>query len=134
MLSLKFISSAFLFIVLLSSCKQSPVAEALSETNKLIIHFIERGNVVKTVTTQDKNAIKKMIYAFEKGDAKQTNCEITGRMIFLNDDVELQQVDFSSLPECRYFTYNFEGKQHFSSMTNETANFLQSVMMGLDFY
>ena len=131
---LKQIISALIFLVLFSSCKQSPLAESLSDSNKLIIHFIEWGNVVKTVTTDDKAAIKKMIYAFDKGEAKQVSCDITGKMIFFKDDEELQQVEFSTIPDCRYFIYNFEGKNETSAMTNETANFLQSVKGGLDFY
>jgi hypothetical protein len=134
MRSLKINSSVLLLFIIFFSCKQSPVAESLSMSDKLVIHFLEQEKVVKTVITEDKAAIKKMVYALGKGDVKQTSCEVNGKMIFLKDNVELQQVNFSSTPGCRYFSYRFEGKQSFSSMTNEIANFLQSVKLGLDFY
>jgi len=166
MRSLKINSSVLLLFIIFFSCKQSPVAESLSMSDKLVIHFLEQEKVVKTVITEDKAAIKKMVYALGKGDVKQTSCEVNGKMIFLEDkaaikkmvyalgkgdvkqtscevngkmiflkdNVELQQVNFSSTPGCRYFSYRFEGKQSFSSMTNEIANFLQSVKLGLDFY
>lgn len=134
MRSLKINSSVLLLFIIFFSCKQSPVAESLSMSDKLVIHFLEQEKVVKTVTTNDKAAIKKMVYALGKGDVNQTSCEVNGKMIFLKDDVELQQVDFSSTTGCRYFSYRFEGKQSFSSITNETANFLQSVKEGLDYY
>jgi protein tyrosine phosphatase len=131
----KIISSALLLgSLFFISCQQTPIAQSLSDADRLVIQFIEQGKVIKTVTSDDKAAIKKMVYALGKGEAKQTGCEINGRMIFYNNETKLQQMEFSSIPECRYFSYNFEGNQEFSSMTNETANFLQSVKEGLDFY
>jgi hypothetical protein len=124
----------FLSIVFISSCKQSPVAEALSDSNRLVIHFIDQGNTVKTVSTEDKAAIKKMIYALDKGEAKSTDCELNGKMIFYYNETELQQINFNSEPDCRYYSFYFNNKQSSSGMTNETANFLQSVKEGLDFY
>lgn len=123
-----------LCFIFISSCKQSPVAEALSQTNRVVIHFIEQGKIIKTVTTEENSAIKKMIYALDKGEAKTTNCEINGRMIFYKNDIELQQVNFSNNPDCQYYSYYFENNLSYSAMTNETANFLQSVKEGLDFY
>jgi hypothetical protein len=121
-------------IVVFNSCKQSPLATSLAETDRLIIHFIDQGKIIKTVTTEEQTAIKKMVYALGKGEAKSTACDINGRMIFYRNDTELQQVEFNNTPDCMFFTFSFDNQQSFSSMTKETANFLQSVKQGLDFY
>jgi hypothetical protein len=75
-----------------------------------------------------------MVYALGKGEAKHTGCELNGKMIFYDNEIELQQVEFSSLSDCRYYKYRFQNTEEYSAMTNETANFLQSVKEGLDFY
>ena len=136
MLSYKLYNSILIVFtsLMIVSCKQTPIATHLEEADKLIIQFKEQNKIVKTVSTGDKAAIKKMVYALGKDEAKQKDCDINGTMIFFKNDIELQQVHFSSAPNCRFFNYQFQNMNSFSAMTNETANFLQSVKEGLDFY
>ncbi|MBA2330216.1 MAG: hypothetical protein H0V91_11425 [Flavisolibacter sp.] len=135
MITSKFYLILQLFFITISfSCVDNLMVKSLSESDKLVIEFMEQNKIVRTVITEDKNAIKKLVYALNNAEAKNTGCELSGKMIFYKNKTALQQVEFSIIRDCRYFKYRFENNQVFSSITNETANFLQSVKEGLDYY
>jgi hypothetical protein len=127
----------FLLSLLLISCNQSAIGKKLSGSDSLVINFNEPGSdaINKTVAATEKTAIRKLA-GFMDGKASDTmKCGYDGNMIFYSKGEEIMPVVFKYKDKnCRIFLYEMDGKTISTVMTNEAADFLESLEAGRLFY
>jgi hypothetical protein len=128
----------FAFIVLIAArCKNSAVAKKLSGSDSLVITFNEPNSdaVIKTVTTTENIAIKKVIDFIDTKPTEEFKCGYDGNLIFFSKEKALLPIVFKyKEANCRHFLFELDGKLVSTRISNEAADFLESLEQGKIFY
>jgi len=128
---------AFLFFLILISCKQSAVKQSFSSSDSLVIHFKDEqaGIVIKTIQTTDSKAINRMIDFIDGKESENLNCGFDGKMFFFKDGQRIQEVDFKMNEDsCNHFAFMLDGKLVSKKMKAEAVDFFNALEQGLPFY
>lgn len=129
----------FIILTLLAftACKESAISKKLSKADKVEVRFTVSGSdiIEKIVTTDNENAIKKMIQLLDNSSAPQYKCGYDGQLIFFEKGKQLQTIDFRNTDkDCRHFSYMLDGKIVSTKMSNEANDLLTSLKQGKNFY
>ena len=128
----------FLFpLIILFSCKPTPVKQSFSSADSLVIHFKDEqaGIVTRTVQTAEATALRKIIDFIDYRQTDQFNCGYDGKMFFYAKGRQLQEVDFNMKNDtCRHFAFLLNGKLTGTKMKNEAVDFLQALEKGMPYY
>ena len=133
---MKIILLSFLVVLLASSCSKGGSAN-LSGSDSLVINFNTKGTntIEKTVTTTEKNAIKKLARFIDGKTAPEYKCGYDGNMIFYKDGKEAGDVSFNFSGEgCRHFIQLVDAKLQSTKMSDEAVDFLKSLSEGKNWY
>jgi hypothetical protein len=90
---------------------------------------------LSTVSTTEKNAIRKLS-GFLNGKATgQDQCGYDGNMKFYKNGSEVLPVIFKySNDSCRHFLFEMDNKVLSTSMSNEASEFMKSLSAGKNWY
>ena len=125
----------FIFILTLTSCYQSRFTEKLKECDSVSIVFTDENQmVIKQVETTKKAAINQLAEYIDNSIIEKNQCHLGGRIIFFQSGIAIEQVEFNTSGNCRYFTRISEGKLISTKMSEEAASFLESIKEGKDYY
>ena len=123
-----------LFVILvLASCSGSPVSKKLASADSLVITFnaANTDSVLKTVTTTEKKAIKKLTQFLAGKESEQFKCGYDGNMTFYSNGQLLLPLVFKyTEKDCRHFLFDMDNKVMSTKMSNEAADFLQNLLDG----
>ena len=124
-------------IVFATACNNNALQSKLDNADGLTIRFFDPGkpdSIIKIVKTTDAKAIEKMINFVNNKTTENINCGFTGIMLFTKNGTEVQTVNFNTQNNCLHFSYNINGKDIHSKMSNEAADFLNALYFGRNFY
>jgi hypothetical protein len=131
-----FLFSWIIFLTV-TSCKNSAAGEKLSGSDSVVINFNVPGSdsVSKTVSATDNNAIRKMKGFVDTKPVPEPKCGYDGNIIFYSRGQALLPVVFKyKEPTCRHFIFELNGKLMSTAMTQEAADFLESLEQGKNSY
>lgn len=134
---MKIISLLSFFILILCSCKNSPIQQSFSATDSLVIHFKneQAGIITKTIQTTESKAINRMIDFMDGKETENFKCGYDGKILFYNKGQRIQEVDFKMSDEtCNHFAFMLNGKLANTKMKNEAVDFFDALEKGLPFY
>ena len=137
LMKLIFVFFSLLALFLFSSCTDSPISKKLSGSDSLVINFKEQINdsVTKTVTTIERNAIRKLIRFVDARSAEEYKCGYDGNLTFYVDGGAILPVVFKyKEADCRHFLFELDGKLMSTKMSKEAADFLGSLEIGSNQY
>ena len=129
-----------LFILIsatLLACSHSELHKKLSGSDSLVINFNLEGtdSVIKTVATTENNAINKLIGFVDSKAEKPLKCGYDGNLIFYSAGKAIMPVVFKYKgPDCRLFLYELNGLKKRTMMSQEAADFLESLEEGRNYY
>ena len=124
-------------ILILGSCRQSPVKQSFSSADSLVIYFKNEqvGIVTKTVQTTETKAIKRIIEFMDAKETEQFKCGDDGKMFFYSKGQKIQEVDFRMIdPACQHFAFLLNGKLTSTRMSNEAVDFFDALEKGMPYY
>ncbi|MDP9230172.1 MAG: hypothetical protein M3O67_05825 [Bacteroidota bacterium] len=124
-------------ISILASCNTSAVYKKIADSDSLVIEFkdVRSNSIVKTVTTNTKVAINKIIDFVDRQASENYKCGYDGKLIFFSKGQAIQHIDFmKSDVNCRHFSFLLNDKLTSTIMTAEAAAFFDSLEQGRDFY
>ncbi|HET6768687.1 MAG TPA: hypothetical protein VFH08_14845 [Chitinophagaceae bacterium] len=124
-------------VILLYSCKQSPIKQSFSAADSVVIHFKDEaaGVVTKTVQTAESKAIHRIIEFMDTKETEQFKCGYDGKMFFYNKEQKMQEVDFKMRdPACNHFSFLLNGKMIYTKMSDEAIDFLDALEKGMPYY
>lgn len=129
---LKFLSVLIIF----TSCT-SAVVNKMADADSLVIEFKDVINktVLKTVSTNNKAAIHKIIGFVDAAADEHYKCGYDGKLIFFMQGQAIQYIDFMRKDaHCRHFSFLLDDKLMSTKMNNEAADFLESLEQGKNYY
>jgi hypothetical protein len=127
---MKWINPVLVLSIIISSCSQSAVSKKLSGSDSLVINFNkpDTDSIIKTVTTTEKNAIRKVIHFVDGKETEKLKCGFDGILVFYKQGIELPPIVFKyKKNDCRHFLMEVDGKVLNIKMSREAADFLQSL-------
>ena len=110
---MKKILPAFIMIMTVAGCKQSPTKQSFSSADSVVIHFKDEqaAVVTKTVQTAESKAINRIIEFMDARETEQFKCGYDGKMFFYNKGQKIQEVDFKMKDaSCNHFSFLLNGK------------------------
>lgn len=115
---------------------QSEVSRQLAGADSVQIQFnAPQSNLVeKAVSATDKNAIKKLKQFVEGKPAEAYKCGYTGNLQFFANGKIAGDFSFNTTEGCRHFIQLKDGQLQPTVMSNEAADFLQSLGEGRGWY
>ncbi len=136
-IAMRFLLPLLMIISLLSCNESSELEKQLSGCDSLEINFNESGTnrIMKTVTTTEKNAIKKLIHFVNGNPSTANQCNYDGNLMFHRDGKLIGDFSFNYTGDsCRYFIQEQKGSLLSSKMSNEAVTFLKSLAEGNSWY
>jgi hypothetical protein len=130
----------FLLLITLGciSCSDnSAVSKKLSGSDSLVIRFYapQSDSVIKLVSTTEKKAINRVSEFVSAKETEPFKCGYDGALLFFEKGKQVSDVSFKySEPGCRHFLLDAEGKLTSTKMSNEAADFLESLAKGQESY
>lgn len=124
-------------LALLSSCSRSGISKKLSGSDSLVINFTAPNSeeVIKTVTATEKNAIRRVKQFIDGKSSEQFQCGYDGNLIFFSKGQPVLPVVFKYSEEgCRHFVFELGDSLISTRMSNEAADFLESLKEGRSYY
>ena len=123
--------------ILTSSCRQSIIDKHVAGSDSLVIHFSNSSDnsIVKTVSTTEDRAIRKLA-GFVKGKkTEQFKCGYDGNLVFFSKGAKKAEIAFQyKNAACRHFVFEDNGELVPVKMNQEAADFLESLSSGRTFY
>lgn len=124
---------------LLSSCgkNDSPVRKKLRGCDSLVVTFNmpDADSVINIVSTTDTKAIQKLARFLDGKPADKNDCGFDGNMQFFKAGTQVLPVVFKySKTGCRVFTFDLDNTVMKTEMTNDAADFLQSLTENKPWY
>lgn len=126
-----------LVAALFISCNPSATEKKLKGCDSLVITFNVPGtdSVLKTVQTTDTRAIQKLAGFMNGKSTAAFKCGYDGNLLFFKGGKQVMPVVFRYTDaDCRHFVYDLDNKVMYTSMSNEAADFLQSLAEGRNSY
>ena len=126
----------FIGAFLISSCGKSDLRKKISGADEVVISFIAQGDSIgKTVSAAEPGAVNRMIDFIEAKKADSVQVTFDGKIIFNKEGKEIQEVRFAYKDAgYRSFFYTLDGKQYYTKMSNEAADFLTALATGKEIY
>ncbi len=124
-------------LVVLISCGGSGITKKLAASDSLVITFNlpNTDSVIKTVTTTEKKAIKKLSQFVAGKKDEEYKCGYDGNMVFYSKGQILLPLVFKYTEKgCQHFLFDMDNKVMSTKMSAEAADFLKSLMEGKDWY
>ena len=112
------------------SCKQTAVEEKLSTTDSVMVQFFDdkSGMIYNAVTSTETSAIRKLVSFLDSRSVTPMKCGSSGKVQFFSKHQLILDATYINKGEqCRYFSYELEGKLQHVGMSNEAADFLRSL-------
>jgi len=134
---MKFLCSVAVLFSLISCGSQSAISNKLDGSDSLVINFNtpQTNNIEKTVTTTERNAIKKLMQYIDSKTAEAYKCGYDGNLIFYRHGAFVGDVSFNySGDGCHHFIMMVDGKLTPIVLSNEAADFLKSLAEGKGWY
>ena len=125
---------------MISNCgcnNSSPIYKKLAQSDSVVINFNEQGtnNIVKTISTTESIAIKKLSGFIDTKASPAYKCGYDGNMLFYRNGALDADVSFNYSGEgCRHFIQIIAGQISSTGMENEAADFLKSLAEGRSWY
>jgi hypothetical protein len=112
-----------------ASCKQTAVKQKLSGTDSVMVQFFDdkSGMIYNAVTSTEKSAIKKLASFMDSRSVTPMKCGSSGKVQFFSKHRLILDATYINKTDCRYFSYELEGKLQHVAMSNEAADFLKSL-------
>ncbi|MBI5859120.1 MAG: hypothetical protein HZB42_15910 [Sphingobacteriales bacterium] len=127
-----------ILILLCASCgNKSAISKKLSGCDSLVITFNapNSDSIINMVSTAEKKAINKLSGFLNGKAAEQYKCGYDGNMIFYKKGQQVMPVVFKySEDGCRHFLFDMDNKLTSIRMSNEAADFLESLSTGKAWY
>jgi hypothetical protein len=126
-----------LMITILCSCNNSAVSKKLAASDSLVITFNipENDSAVKTVSTTEKTAIRKLVGFMDGKKAEAKQCGYDGNFTFYSKGQLLLPVIFKYTKDgCRVFMFELDNKVINTTMSTEAVDFLTSLADGKGSY
>jgi hypothetical protein len=124
-----FASILLVFLGSISCSRQTPFAATLSKSDSLVIQFFSEKEVLENAATSaSKTAIDKVIQFVDSREMDSVHCPKGGLIIFFSAGKEIERVTWK--PSCQQFEYYYNGKTHFSAMSNEAVDFFAGIEKG----
>jgi hypothetical protein len=133
-ISLCFLAAGFLS---LASCSESVISKKLITSDSLVISFNapNTDSVIKTFSATQKTAITKMADFIDGKTTKEFKCGFDGQLIFYSKGQAMLPVVFKYRDaDCRHFLFEWEGKTISTRVSQEAADFLESLEKGISTY
>ena len=127
---MKIISGITIAVFLFSCGSKSAISKKLSGSDSLVITFNvpNSDSVIKTVSTTEKKAIRKLTGFMNGKKGEEGICGFDGNMIFYSKGEILLPVVFQYNEEgCRHFLFEMDNKVMNTKMSNEAVDFLKSL-------
>jgi len=127
---MKIISGITIAVFLFSCGSKSAISKKLSGSDSLVITFNvpNSDSVIKTVSTTEKKAIRKLAGFMNGKKGEEAACGFDGNMIFYSKGEILLPVVFQYNEEgCRHFLFEMDNKVMNTKMSNEAVDFLKSL-------
>jgi hypothetical protein len=125
---------ALLPAAFLSACSgNSPVSKKLSGSDSLVVNFFAPNSdeILKTVVTGEKKAVNRLSEFVSNKETVLFKCGYDGELLFFEKGKQVSNVSFKySIDSCRHFLLDVEGKLTATKMSNEAADFLESLSKG----
>ncbi len=124
-----FIISFAIFFVACSNSNSS-IGKQLESIDSLVINFNESqtNNILKSVTTTDRTAIKKLAKFVNNKEAEIKQCKLDGNLMFYKEGVLASDVSFNYSDDvCHHFIQEINGVLISTVMSNEATDFLKSL-------
>ncbi len=121
----------------LASCSDRGGNTQLSGGDSLVINFNtpNTNNIEKTLSTTERNAIKKLSRFVSGKTTASLSCGYDGNLLFYKQGTLLGDVSFNySDTDCRHFIMSAGDKLSPTTMSNEAAAFLKSLSEGRSWY
>jgi len=134
---MKTITCIIVSVFLFACGNQSAVSKKLTGADSLVITFNvpDSDSVIKTVSTTEKKAIRKLASFMNGKKAEDGLCGFDGNMIFYSKGETLLPVIFQYSEEgCRHFLFEMDNKVMNTKMSNEAVDFLKSLSGGTSMY
>jgi hypothetical protein len=121
---------------IISSCGKSAIRQKLSGADEVVIGFIAQGDSIgKTVSAAEPGAINRMIDFIEAKESDSVTVTFDGKIIFNKEGKAIQEVRFAYKDEShRNFFYVLDGKQYYTKMNKEAADFFTALATGKEIY
>jgi hypothetical protein len=128
--------------LLVMACQGNEMEDSLSKAGgAAVVFFGEQGEGTdifgpenKVVETMEKSAISKLASFVAAKELSPKNCSPDGTIFFVYDPKTSMRVDFHLSDSCRYFSFNLDGKNHQTQMSNEARDFLYALKRGQAVY
>lgn len=124
-------------IIISFSCNNSsPTYKKLSVSDSLIINFNrpQSDTIAKTISTTEKVAIKKLAGFIDSEASPAYKCGYNGNILFYDNGSLVADVAFNYGEGCRHFIQIISDQLSSTKMSNEAADFLQSLAEGKSWY
>jgi hypothetical protein len=126
-------------IAIVTSCSNSgsAVGKQLSGCDSLVINFTvpQSEAVIKSVTTTEEKAIKKLTRFVDGKEAAEFKCGYNGYLLFYFTGKLISNVSFNYADDgCKHFILTANEKLVTTTMSNEAADFLKSLEEGKNWY
>ena len=134
---MKTLSCIILTSFLFSCGNQSAISKKLAGSDSLVITFNvpNSDSVIKTVSSTERKAIRKLAGFMNGKEGKDTVCGYDGNMTFYSKGETLLPVIFQYNEEgCRRFLFEMDNKVMNTKMSNEAVDFLKSLSDGRSMY
>ncbi len=134
---MKFLFSAAVIFLLISCSSKSAISKKLNGSDSLVINFNtpQTNNIEKTVTTTERNAIKKLTQYVDSKTAEAYKCGYDGNLLFYKQGPLVGDISFNYSGEgCHHFIQLIDDKLTPTAMSNEAADFLKSLAEGKGWY
>ena len=114
---------------LIFSCKHTAVEEKLYSADSVMVQFFDdkSGMIYNAVTSTEKAAIKKLASFMDSRAVTPIKCGSSGKVQFFSKHQLILDATYIDKTDCRYFSYEVEGKLQHVAMSNEAADFLKSL-------
>lgn len=123
-----------ILIILFASCSgKSGISKQIDGSDSLVIHFNapHTNNIIKSVTTTETNAIKKLIHFTDGKYFRIVKCGYDGNLLFYKKGNLSGDISFNyTTDSCRHFIFLIDKKLTATTMSNEAADFLKSLAEG----
>ncbi len=133
---MRFAFAAFILIIL-ASCTPSATTKKLSGSDSLVIHFTAPNSdaIIRSVATTEKKAINRIIDFVDAKPVEEFKCGYDGNILFYEKGNIVSDVSFKySDPACRHFLLATDKKLTSTKMSEEAADFLESLSEGRTWY
>lgn len=117
----------------LISCGSSTLVKNIADSDSVAVRFNQPGtdSIVKVVDATQSHAIEKLVLFADGNQTGEFKCGYDGNMMFYKKGNLTGDISFNfSTDGCHHFLHMTNGKLTATKMSNEAADFLNSLAAG----